>query len=547
MNRELALKKLQEEDFDLCIIGAGASGAGVAIDAASRGLKVALIDKKDFASETSSKSTKLIHGGVRYLEQAFKKLDLGQLKQVRHGLHERKFVLQNAPHLAKPQALLTPVFSWFEGLYYFIGLKIYGLFAINDQIPPAKWLSKKETLATLPDLKTNIHSSVLYYDGTFDDARYVLALVQTAQQHQACVANYVSFKEFVKNPEGQIKSAILNDEWTGKEINVKAKVFVNCTGPFADHVRLAADAEEEPRIRPSKGVHITFPKEYFRGDAALLIPETKDGRVVFLKPLEQEVAAGTTDTAYDALDKEPVLESHEIDYLLETMEPFLVKLPPRESIKAGFAGIRPLLAPKSSLRKETKSLLRDHEVEYSEKSGLVSLLGGKWTTYRLMAKDTVDFVSKLLGKENICSTESLKLYGAQQKDFDKITFDLKAKQMGLSPDTRHHLLEKYGDRADIILEIIVKDKSLAEPIVKPYPYVLAEAVYGIKHEMVCTFRDFIARRIRLEITDWQAATFAIDQLGEVFKDNLAWTSDELLMHKQHYLSELRRFMDATKI
>jgi glycerol-3-phosphate dehydrogenase len=546
MNRNQQLKKLQTEKFDICIIGAGASGAGAALDAALRGYKVALIDKNDFCAETSSKSTKLIHGGVRYLERAFKQLDLEQLRQVRHGLHERHTLLKLAPHLAQPIALITPVFSWLEGLYYSIGLKIYGLFALGDGMPSAKWLSKKDTLKRMPGLTQNLHSSVLYYDGTFNDAGYTLAMVLSAEKKGAAVANYVGLESFSKNEDGKLKEAFVRDEISGVSFNIKSKLFINCTGPFADSVRIMADDKEEKRMRPAKGVHMVFSSEKLPVHDAMLIPETKDGRVVFVKPLGNQVMVGTTDTAYSEMEKEPVLESNEIDYLMETVNPFLEKALTRNDVQSGFAGVRPLLGPKSTRRKETKSLLRDHEVEYLPESNLLSLLGGKWTTYRVMAKDVIDYADMIFGNSSICITADHKLIGAQRTDFNEQKLvENAAKKMEV--DSINHLLENYGDEAERVFYLVQKDDSLAEKIHKNYPYIKAEVKYGIALSMVTKMRDFFARRIRLEIMDWNATLASIDAVGSIFQTEMGWSDDELLKNKKEYEELLNEFKRRASI
>ncbi|HEV7379729.1 MAG TPA: FAD-dependent oxidoreductase, partial [Dyadobacter sp.] len=380
MNRNQSLINLETDEFDICIVGAGASGAGCALDAALRGYKVALIDRQDFASETSSKSTKLIHGGVRYLEQAFKKLDFAQLKQVRHGLEERHLVLSNAPHLARPLALVTPVNSWIEGLYFTIGLKMYDSFASDDTLPKSRWLKKSELLKDVPTLnRNNIHSAVLYYDGQLDDARYCLALAQSAAEAGAVVANYIEVKGFDKSEQGKLKAVQVLDRRSGKSLSIRTKLVLNCTGPFSDHIRLMGNPALPERLRPSKGVHAVLPYNTLNSDFAMLIPKTSDGRVVFAIPFEGAMILGTTDTECDSLDQEPVLNVVEKQYLADTLNPYLENKIDISQLTAGFGGLRPLLSAETS--KSTKSLLRDHEVEIDTVSGLVSLLGGKWTTY----------------------------------------------------------------------------------------------------------------------------------------------------------------------
>ncbi|MEO6758995.1 MAG: FAD-dependent oxidoreductase, partial [Saprospiraceae bacterium] len=310
MNRNDHLPRLRSEVFDLCIIGGGASGAGCALDAALRGLKVALVEKSDFAAGTSSRSTKLIHGGVRYLEQAFKNLDFAQLRQVRHGLEERHILLANAPHLAHPLAILTPVFSWWEGLYLRIGLWLYDHFAARkDDLPASRWLSRAEARQRMPGLSPQIHSAVLYYDGQLDDARYALALVQSAAAAGAAVANHLEVTAFQNDPTGKLTSITLQDQLIGDSFQLQARQFLNCTGPFADTIRQLANPALPPRIRPSKGVHVVLPKTVLKSADAMLIPRTPDGRVVFAIPFEGRLLLGTTDQDYPATGQEPLLEN----------------------------------------------------------------------------------------------------------------------------------------------------------------------------------------------------------------------------------------------
>ncbi|MFT7421312.1 MAG: glycerol-3-phosphate dehydrogenase [Arcticibacterium sp.] len=547
MNRQEHLSRLRNEEFDVCIIGAGASGAGTAIDAVLRGYTVALIDKNDFCAETSSKSTKLIHGGVRYLERAFKQLDLEQIRQVRHGLNERHTLLTVAPHLAKPIALITPVFSWLEGLYYTIGLKIYGLFAIGDSLPSAKWLSKKETLARMPGLSKKMHSSVLYYDGTLNDAGYTFAMVQSAEKKGAAVANHVSVENFIKDKEGQIERAVVKDEITHEPFEIKAKLFINCTGPFADSIRLMAEPEEEDRMRPAKGVHIVFPSELLPGKDAMLIPKTKDGRVIFVKPLGNKVTVGTTDTAYEDMSKEPLLESEEVDYLLETVNPFVEKDLTRKDIVSGFAGVRPLLAPRNIRRTETKALLRDHEVEHMPASNLLSLLGGKWTTYRVMAKDCMDYADMLFNRnDNSCTTANHMLVGAQNEAFDSEVF-IEEVSKRFSKETADHLYENYGDLALEVLLLVDEDAELGDKIHEEFPFLMAEVFFAVKYGMASKLRDFFARRIRMEILDWRATMSVVDKVAAIFQKELGWSNEESAANLKEYLALLDKKIATASI
>lgn len=539
MNRSKNLEKLQNEEFDICIIGGGASGAGCALDAVLRGFKVALIEKQDFAAETSSKSTKLIHGGVRYLEQAFKNLDFAQLRQVKHGLEERHTVIRNAPHLAHPLALITPVFSWFEGFYFKIGLTIYGFFAKNDSMPKAEWLNKKETFEHIPTLTPKLHSSVMYYDGQLDDARYCLALAHSADEAGAVVVNHASITGFEKDTQGKLKTAIVQDNLSEKTISVKAKLFINCTGPHGDTIRLLANPAQEKRLRPSKGVHIMLPHEVLRSQDAMLIPKTKDGRVIFVIPFEGEVMVGTTDDEYRDLEKEPILVEQEIDFLLDTLRPYLAKVPEKSVIKSGFGGLRPLIA--SSGSKATKKLVRDHEVEYDEKSNLLSLLGGKWTTYRLMAKDTIDEACKLLNNETECRTEQHYLIGGENYTFEE--WKNIQEKYKLDEDICQHLVKKYGTKANDVLE----NSNQTDRIHQNYPFIKAEIIYTIREEMVGSLRDFFARRTRMELMDWQATFSSVDTVAEIMAIELAWSETQKQVNITEYKKLLKNFMQTANI
>jgi len=553
MNRTQHLNRLQTEEFDLCIIGGGASGAGCALDAALRGLKVALIEKTDFAAETSSRSTKLVHGGVRYLEQAFKNFDFAQLRQVRHGLRERRNVLRNAPHLARPLGLVTPVFSWWEGLYFTIGLKLYDWIAGagKGRFPRSRWLGRKEALHLMPGLSPDIHSAVLYYDGQLDDARYCLALVQSAARAAAVVANHLAVTGFERDESGLLCACRVEDQLTtGAVFAVRAKRFLNCTGPYADQIRHLANPELMPRIRPSKGVHLVLRQETLGGQHAMLIPKTRDGRMVFAIPFEGHLILGTTDEPYSDLEQEPLLEASEIRFLLETLQPFIAqKIEPRH-VTAGFGGIRPLLAPASNNsnpayaeasagKQTTKSLLRDHEVEQDLSSGLVSLLGGKWTTYRLMARDAVDVLCQNLGVNVPCQTAQHRLVGAEHGDAgEKENIRV---MYGFDADICQHLAAKYGNRASDLSEITLENPVLAERILPNFPFLKAEIVYAAREEMALTLRDFLARRIRLEVLDWEAAKKAAPVVAHYMGIELGWSETFQKTQVENYVALLDNF------
>lgn len=509
MNRQENLRRLQNEsDFDICIIGGGATGAGIALDATLRGLKVILIEKHDFAAQTSSKATKLIHGGVRYLEQAVKTLDWEQFRMVRKALRERTILLKNAPHLSRPLALLTPCFSWIESIYYAIGLKMYDWIAGSHNVGSSKRLSKKKALELIPELKGgHLNSAVLYYDGQLDDARYCLSIVQTAAEKGAVVLNHTQAISMVKSEKSlRIKSLVIKDLLGSKEYKINAKVFVNATGPFADHIRQMANPKLKPRMRVSRGAHIVLPPDILKGDTAILVPKTDDGRVVFIIPWQDHTLVGTTDEE-DVLSETPVLEDYEARYLLEYVNRFLETPVNHSQISSGFAGLRPLLqaALQSTMETETKSLVRDHEVEIDNRSKLVSIMGGKWTTYRLMAKDTVDQIfHEVLAKKAVpCTTEHQLLHGAEGYNFDD--WKRLADEYGISELSAKHLMKKYGSNAAEVLKLTKNRKELLTLIVEGHPFIKAEVLYNIQNEMACTVDDILDRRLGLRLRDAKAA------------------------------------------
>lgn len=557
MDRAASLHRLQTETFDLCIIGGGASGAGCALDAALRGLKVVLVEKTDFAAETSSKSTKLIHGGVRYLEQAFKNLDFGQLRQVRHGLEERHTVLANAPHLARPLALVTPVFSWWEGFYFRVGLWLYDRFASEqDKLPPSRWLSKAEAKQLLPGLTDRLHSAVLYYDGQLDDARYCLALVQSAAEAGAIVINHAEVTGFEKNTSGNLQTAILQDRLSpnyprapnphsaihNPQSIIRARAFLNCTGPAADTVRLMANPGLPVRMRPSKGVHLMLPQSVTgHPDTALLIPKTPDGRVVFAIPFQGELLLGTTDQDFPNPEQEPVLDAGEVDFLLETLQPYVSQPLEKALVKAGFGGLRPLIA---ASKKQTKGLVRDHEVEYDPESGLFSLLGGKWTTYRLMARDAVDAVCRALGIAAACTTADQPLAGGE--NFAPHAWQQIAAQYRLTEDIAQHLCRNYGSRAAAVAGLTRENPDWAQPLAPGYPFIRAEVIHAVRDEMACTPRDVLARRVRLEILNWETTLSVIPDVVALMAAEMGWSETEQKYQAEVYAGQIRAFRLSIK-
>lgn len=521
MNHQTSLHRLRTQQFDICIIGGGASGAGCALDAAARGLRTALIEMDDFGAVTSGTSTKLVHGGVRYLEQAFKTFDPKQLSLVRKALHERKTILHIAPHLAHPLALLTPCFNWFEGAYFTIGLKLYDWLAGDRRLEPSRWLKRDEAVREFPAFDgEKLHSAVMYYDGQFDDIRLNLALAQTAAQRGATVANHIRAERFQTDKTGRLTAIEVTDKLTGERITVRAKIFVNATGTRADFLRQAADKTRQHRMRASKGSHVVL-----RADAitptrsALLVPKTADGRVLFAIPWRDHWLIGTTDTEANPTD-EPCLLPDEADYLTKHVSQYLKTPLSVVQLTGGFAGLRPLL--QADPQASTKSLVRDHEVEIDPASGLISIMGGKWTTYRLMAQETIDTCCQALGVSANSTTETLLLTGGD--GYTKTFLEqFRKKNSTLAVDIAAHLLDTYGTNANAIVQLLNQEPSLGKRLATQHPFIEAEVVYAVREEMALTIPDVLMRRIRLGLVDWAATLEALPRVASLMASELNWT------------------------
>ena len=488
-NRPDQLLKLNES-FDICIIGGGATGAGVALDATLRGYKVLLIEKGDFASQTSSKSTKLVHGGVRYLEQAVRNLDWHQFKMVYKALHERKTLLKNAPHLAHPLGLLTPCYTRWERWYYRIGMWLYDKISGSTNLKSSRGLSKKEIQTEFPSIESHhLRGGVLYYDGQLNDARYALAILKEAERLGACVLNYARLDSFELSPKSlKIKKVLFSDLRSETTYTIPVKAVVNATGPFTDSVRELANPRLKPRMKVSRGAHIVLPIEFWQGETALLIPKTDDGRVIFVIPWRGSVLVGTTDDP-DTLSDNPVISEAEREYLISYFNRYSAKKASLADISATFVGQRPLLQVQldSAMNTDTKSLVRDHEVEVDGRSKLVSIMGGKWTTYRVMASDTLDVLEKevLHISTKPCLT----------KDHSLVPPALVELPSGVPDDVVTHLSELYGPAAG---EVYAYG---ADRLLPGEPYLSGELEYLKKHEMAVTWEDVLARRWGVSLRD----------------------------------------------
>lgn len=541
MNRAAHLARLKSESFDICIIGAGASGAGCAADAASRGLRVAVIESDDFGAGTSGTSTKLVHGGVRYLEQAVKTLDPKQLSLVRKALHERRTLLHIAPHLCHPLALLTPCANLVEGAYYAIGLKVYDWLAGSRRMAPSKWLNKAEALHHFPAFDgSKLHSAVLYYDGQFDDIRLNLGLVQTAAKHGAAVVNHVRISLLVTDKNGQINAVEALDTLSGESFTIRAKVIVNATGTHADGLRQQANSQQGQRMRASKGAHVILPGSAMpqassqTEPAALLVPKTKDGRVLFAIPWRGQWLIGTTDTEADPTDV-PALLPDEAAYLLAEVNQFVVKPVPVSAIAGGFAGLRPLL--QSDPNASSKAVVRDHEVEIDPVSGLISIMGGKWTTYRLMAQETIDACCTKLGETRPCVTEELLLQGAEGYDTN-YPHRLAERHPDMAPAVLAHLADTYGTEAPAILKLLAENKAWRTLLAHNHPFIQAEVIYAARTEMALTLPDVLMRRIRLGLIDWQATLESIPVSARLLSSELGWSPVETAQNEADFQAHI---------
>lgn len=533
MQRDDALKQLKENSFDILVIGGGATGAGVALDAATRGLKVALVERDDFASGTSSKSTKLIHGGVRYLEQAVKGLDKGQLHLVKDALKERAILLKNAPHLTRPLALLTPLYKRFEKPYYQMGLKMYDWLAGKSNLFPSKGVSAKKALQIFPMLKSdNLKGAVIYSDGQFDDARMNVAIAMTAIEEGAVLANHVEVIEIIKG-DGKVCGAHVRDLMNGEEFSILAQIVVNATGPFADTIRKLDDPKTPNMLKASSGIHIVLDQRFSPPDTGLLIPKTEDGRVLFLLPWLNHTLVGTTDNP-SKIETNPKASEEDIEYILRHIKRYFDIPITRNDVLATWSGLRPLVSnPKKS---DTAKLSRDHVLEMSD-SGLLTIAGGKWTTYRKMALDTVDYAVKVgkLKTTGPSKTETTKLMGGRRYK-NSLRQEL-ADEYGFSDLVAHHLALAYGGRARDVADL--SKKGYSDLLTQGHPYLEAEVVYAVQHEMAQSAVDLLARRTRLSFLDQKAALAALPRVIELMSKELSWDMKRCEKEKKAALEYLQ--------
>ncbi|MEP6726072.1 MAG: glycerol-3-phosphate dehydrogenase/oxidase [Bacteroidota bacterium] len=510
MNRQKMIAQMESHtgEWDICIIGGGATGLGAAIDAASRGYTTILFEQTDFAKGTSSRSTKLVHGGVRYLQQ-------GNIKLVMDALKERGTLKKNAPHLVKNQSFIVPNYKWWEGPYYGLGLKVYDWMSGNLGLGPSEWLSKEEVLERAPTLDpADLRGGVLYHDGQFDDARLAINMAQTAAAYGGCLINYCGVKGFCKT-EGKITGVQVKDQLSGKEYEVKCKAVINATGVFSDAVQHMDDAAKTKTISPSQGIHIVLDKEFLPGNSAIMIPHTDDGRVLFAVPWHKKIIVGTTDTAVKKINEEPVAQAGELDFIIQHIGRYLTKDPGITDVRSIFAGLRPLVKEES---KKTAELSRDHVITIAA-SGLINILGGKWTTYRKMAEDVINTaaINNMLPHKD-CITEDLPIHGAQLTD-------------DYSNDYYY-----YGSDQPAIEALAAADISLREKIHERLPYTKAAIAWAVQEEMCITVDDALARRTRAILLDAKAALEAAPDvaalMARLMNKDKKWEDEQVAAFKK---------------
>ncbi len=512
LSREDQILQIKEDViWDITIVGGGATGLGAAVDAASRGYKVLLIEKYDFAKGTSSKSTKLVHGGVRYLAN-------GDIKLVIAALRERGLIFKNAPHVSSVQSFIIPVYSLFSKVKYLAGLKMYDWLAGGLRIGASKLLSKEEVLKRLPHIKSaGLQGGIIYYDGQFDDARLAINLAQTAIEQKATVLNYVEAIDLVKNEQGKINGLICRDTTNGASYPIQSKVVINATGIFVDDILKLDQKKHQNLVRPSQGSHIVIDQRFLDGKDALMIPETSDGRVLFGVPWHGKVLLGTTDIPIDQHSIEPKPLEEEIQFILDTANAYLNPAPTREDILSIYAGLRPLAAPTDPGSSSTKEISRDHKLIKSD-SNLITITGGKWTTYRKMAEECIDMAIKV-GQLTVksCVTKNLPIHGFLQNP---------------------NLVEwnTYGKDYESIVQLQQENPAWKQPLVEGFPYTIAEVIWACRNELIVKVEDFLARRSRLLLLDARASKLASLKVAQIMAKELGkseeWINQEVKEYQE---------------
>jgi glycerol-3-phosphate dehydrogenase len=525
MNRDVMLKHLNNPaiHWDFIIIGGGATGIGTAIEAASRGYQALLLEQNDFGAGTSSRSTKLVHGGVRYLQQ-------GNISLVLEALKERAILRKNAPHLVHNLPFIVPNYDWWEGPFYGIGLKLYDILAGREGFGSSKFLSKEETLKHIPTIETKgLRGGIIYYDGQFDDARLIINMAQTAVEQGATLINYMQVTRLIKK-EGLVQGVIAEDIESGMQYELKTKVVINASGVFTDSIIKMDNPKAKRMIIPSQGIHIVLDKSFLPGDSAIMVPHTDDGRVLFAIPWYNRIIIGTTDTPVTSISLNPWPLDEEISFLLTHSARYLTKDPCRKDIMSVFAGLRPLVSLEESVftkeAKNTAAISRDHTL-YISQSGLVTIAGGKWTTYRKMAEETIDHAAVIAQLEHKNSvTKELNIHGYHQN-------------INLFKNFR-----TYGSDAAAIQNISSEDISYQKKIHPKMNNYNAEIIWAVRHEMARTVEDFLSRRTRALILNAKVSIEMAPQVAGVMakelKQDTDWQKDQINKYNEiahHYFPE----------
>lgn len=511
LDRDIMIDTLEnfESVWDVIVIGGGATGLGTALESATRGYSTLLLEQADFAKGTSSRSTKLAHGGVRYLQQ-------GDVSLVIEALHERGLMMQNAPHLVHNQAFVIPTYDWWGGPFYTVGMKVYDMLAGKLGLGPSKSLSKEETLEKIPTVEQEgLRGGVIYYDGQFDDARLAINLAQTCADNGGNLINYMKVTGLLKSG-GMVSGVVAEDLENGKSYQINGRVVINATGVFVDHVIQMDDPEAKDIVQPSQGVHIVLDKDFLPGNSAIMVPKTDDGRVLFAVPWNDKVVVGTTDTLVKNVSLEPRALEEEVQFILNHAAQYLTKDPTRSDVLSVFAGLRPLV--KTSDDKSTSQISRSHSIIVSV-SGLVTITGGKWTTYRKMGEDAVDKAALIAGLED---RES------------------KTKELRIRGWLRHidpaNPLWFYGSDSIAIRKMVDRKPELGEALHSDLPIIKAQVVWAAKNEMARTVEDFLARRTRALLLNAKASLEMAPKVAELLAQKLrkdeTWQQEQVEKYRE---------------
>ena len=536
--RTAYVERLAQDQFDVLVIGGGITGAGVALDAAARGYRVALVEKVDFASGTSSKSTKLAHGGIRYLPQF-------DLAMVHEALVERGLMVRHAPFLVRPQPFVLPVYEhmrWPSGLpvrpptdfglgfVLDIGLWMYDLMAGRLNIGRHKSISAKETLRLAPTLRsTGLKKAFLYYDAQTNDAQLTVTVLRTAAQLGAVVTNYTEATGFTRAP-GKLNGAVVRDVLANQEFTVSARHIINATGVFAEHVAALTGDESKATVEPSKGIHLVVARERLQiSTSAVVLPETEDGRILYIIPWGSRAVIGTTDTGTGDLD-DPQAGPEDIAYLLKHVNNYLEVNLTDNDILGVYAGYRPLVKSRGA---RAADLSRTHVV-LQENNGMVTIVGGKLTTYRRMAQDTIDVIAKRDGMPISHPTQKLLLAGAIGWRDAKREIEARGHELGLAPEVVEHLSFTFGSNASTVLDLIDEEESLRERLVPDLPYLYAEVVYACRAEMAMTLEDVLARRTRIILEDGARGVGVAPEVAALMARELDWSGDQTNAQVERY-------------